>query len=117
MRRYGAVCRHQSVDVCASRAHARGLLFVIDPESGKTARDFNEYQGFSEQRRDGNRRRSLCRFAGGNPMALDAKTGKLLWCHQTGRSIAASPMSFVVDCRQYVAIASEEWRSMCARDL
>jgi alcohol dehydrogenase (cytochrome c) len=42
----------------------------------------------------------------GNFIALDAKTGKSLWRYQTGGNMAASPMGFAVDGRQYVAVAS-----------
>ena len=38
--------------------------------------------------------------------AVDAKTGKSLWHFNTGQSLHASPMSYAVDGRQYVAIAS-----------
>ncbi|MFY9820663.1 MAG: PQQ-binding-like beta-propeller repeat protein [Thermoanaerobaculia bacterium] len=38
--------------------------------------------------------------------ALDAETGKLLWRFQTGAAIDAAPMTYSVDGRQYVAIAS-----------
>ena len=40
----------------------------------------------------------------GNLIALDAKTGKPLWRYQTGGNMTASPMSFGVDGRQYVAV-------------
>jgi alcohol dehydrogenase (cytochrome c) len=42
----------------------------------------------------------------GNFFALDAKTGKPLWEFQTGGRIAANPISYAVDGRQYVAIAA-----------
>ncbi|HTS67047.1 MAG TPA: PQQ-dependent dehydrogenase, methanol/ethanol family [Candidatus Acidoferrales bacterium] len=42
----------------------------------------------------------------GNFFALDAKTGKPLWDFQTGGAIAANPISYAVDGRQFVAIAS-----------
>jgi len=42
----------------------------------------------------------------GNFIALDAKTGKALWHLQTGAPIIAAPMSFSLDGKQYVAIAS-----------
>jgi len=42
----------------------------------------------------------------GNLIALDATTGKSLWRYQTGSNMSASPMSFAVDGRQYVAVAS-----------
>jgi alcohol dehydrogenase (cytochrome c) len=42
----------------------------------------------------------------GNIAALDAKTGKALWRFQTGAANAASPISYAVDGRQFVALAS-----------
>jgi alcohol dehydrogenase (cytochrome c) len=42
----------------------------------------------------------------GNFMALDSATGKLLWRYPTGARIASSPISYAVDGKQYVAIAS-----------
>ena len=42
----------------------------------------------------------------GNVVALDAKTGKHLWHIQTGGNNAASPISYAVDGRQFVAIAA-----------
>jgi alcohol dehydrogenase (cytochrome c) len=48
-------------------------------------------------------------FAGdmeGYLIAFDARTGKALWHFETGSAIYSSPMTFAVDGRQYVAIAS-----------
>lgn len=48
-------------------------------------------------------------FAGddsGHLVALDAKEGSLLWQFSMGRAIFASPMTYAVDGRQYVAIAA-----------
>jgi alcohol dehydrogenase (cytochrome c) len=42
----------------------------------------------------------------GNVYALDAATGKPLWDFQTGGACAANPISFLVDGRQHVALAS-----------
>jgi alcohol dehydrogenase (cytochrome c) len=42
----------------------------------------------------------------GNFFALDARTGKPLWDFQTGAAIAANPISFLIDGKQRVAIAS-----------
>jgi alcohol dehydrogenase (cytochrome c) len=42
----------------------------------------------------------------GNFFALDAKTGKPLWEFQSGGRIAANPISFAVDGKQYIAIAA-----------
>jgi PQQ-dependent dehydrogenase (methanol/ethanol family) len=38
--------------------------------------------------------------------AVDAKTGKYLWHFETNHAIKASPMTYAIDGRQYVAIAS-----------
>lgn len=38
--------------------------------------------------------------------AVDARTGKSLWHFNTGQTLHASPMSYAVDGKQYVAVAS-----------
>ena len=38
--------------------------------------------------------------------AIDARTGKPLWHFNTGRDFSASPMSYAVQDKQYVAIAA-----------
>jgi PQQ-dependent dehydrogenase (methanol/ethanol family) len=43
----------------------------------------------------------------GSLLALDARTGKLLWHYQTGGEIRSSPISYEVDGKQYVAIAGD----------
>jgi alcohol dehydrogenase (cytochrome c) len=80
---------------------------ALDPESGKTVWDFKLFQGSLQN--------GLLATAGGVLFAasrqgtlfgIDASTGKLLWSYQTGGNMSASPMSFAVDGRQYVAVAS-----------
>lgn len=44
--------------------------------------------------------------ADGNLIALESKTGKYLWSFQSGGAMAASPISYAIDGRQYVAVAS-----------
>ena len=44
--------------------------------------------------------------AEGNLMALDAATGKILWHFQCGASVYASPMTYAIDGKQYIAIAA-----------
>ena len=39
-------------------------------------------------------------------IALDSKTGALLWHFQTGGRIEASPISYSVDGKQFVAISA-----------
>ena len=49
-------------------------------------------------------------FAGdddGNLVALDARSGKDLWHFSMGRNIFASPITYMVNGRQYVSIAAE----------
>jgi alcohol dehydrogenase (cytochrome c) len=48
-------------------------------------------------------------FAGeddGNVMAFDAASGKNLWRLQTGGSLRAGPMSFMLNDKQYVVVSS-----------
>jgi alcohol dehydrogenase (cytochrome c) len=42
----------------------------------------------------------------GNFFALDDRTGRALWQFQTGGAIRANPISFAIDDRQHIAIAS-----------
>ncbi|MBM3736474.1 MAG: PQQ-dependent dehydrogenase, methanol/ethanol family [Acidobacteria bacterium] len=44
--------------------------------------------------------------AEGNFIAHDAESGKKLWSYQTGSGIRAAPVSFRVDGKQYIAIAT-----------
>ena len=76
-------------------------------ETGKTVWDFKLFQGSLSN--------GVLATAGGvlfassrdgNIIALDAKTGKYLWHYQTGGTHAASPMSYAVDGRQYIALTA-----------
>ena len=80
---------------------------ALDPETGKTVWDFKINQGSLSN--------GVMATAGGvlfaatregNLIALDARTGKYLWRFQTGSSMAASPMSYAVDGKQYIAVAA-----------
>jgi alcohol dehydrogenase (cytochrome c) len=80
---------------------------AIDPESGKTVWDFKLFQSSLSN--------GVMATAGGvlfassrdgYLIALDAKTGKVLWRYQTGAVMTASPMSFAVDGQQYLAVAA-----------
>jgi len=80
---------------------------ALDPETGKTMWDFKTFQGSLTN--------GVLATAGnvlfgalrdGNLVALDAKTGKHLWHFQTGGNMAASPISYAVNGRQFVAIAA-----------
>jgi alcohol dehydrogenase (cytochrome c) len=80
---------------------------AIDPETGKTVWDFKLFQGSL-----GN---GVLATAGGvlfassrdgNLIALDARTGKHLWHYQTGGNHTASPISYAIDGRQYIALTA-----------
>ncbi len=45
--------------------------------------------------------------ADGNLILLDSRTGRDLWHYQTGASIKSGPISYSVDGKQYIAIASD----------
>jgi PQQ-dependent dehydrogenase (methanol/ethanol family) len=80
---------------------------AIDPETGATKWDFKTSQGSLQN--------GVLATAGnvlfasirdGNLAALDARTGAHLWHFQTGTAPAASPMSYAIGGKQYVAIAA-----------
>jgi len=91
----------------AGEPPASSGIKAIDPETGETKWDFKTSQGSLQN--------GVLATAGnvlfasirdGNLAALDAKTGAHLWHFQTGTNPAASPISYAVDGKQYVAIAA-----------
>ena len=80
---------------------------ALDPETGKTVWSYPLYQGSLTNgvlATGGNL--LFVSSRDGNMIALDAKTGKYLWHYQTGGNHAASPMSYAVDGKQYVALSA-----------
>jgi PQQ-dependent dehydrogenase (methanol/ethanol family) len=80
---------------------------ALDPETGKTMWDFKIIRGSLTNgvlATGGNVVFGAIRD--GNLVALDARTGKHLWHAKTGANMAASPMSYAVDGRQFIAIAA-----------
>ncbi len=80
---------------------------ALDPETGRTVWQFEISQGSLTT--------GVLATAGnvvfgairdGNIAALDARTGAPLWHFQTGAALAASPISYAVDGRQFVALAA-----------
>jgi len=80
---------------------------ALDPANGKTMWDFKIFQ------------RSLAAgvlatggqvlfgaIRDGNVVALDARSGKYLWHFQTGANVSASPMTYEVGGRQFMAISA-----------
>ncbi|HEU4890890.1 MAG TPA: PQQ-dependent dehydrogenase, methanol/ethanol family [Vicinamibacterales bacterium] len=80
---------------------------ALDVDTGKTVWDFKIFQGSLTNgvlATGGNVLFGSIRD--GNVAALDARTGKPLWHFQTGAAIAATPISYAVDGRQYMAVAA-----------
>jgi len=80
---------------------------AIDPDTGKTLWDFKIFRGSLTN--------GVLATAGGvvfaslrdgNIAALDARSGAHLWHFSSGGNNAASPMSYAIDGRQFVALAS-----------
>jgi len=80
---------------------------ALDPETGRTMWDFKIFQGSLT---DGVLATAggivFAAMKDGNFVALDAKSGAHLWHFQTGADMNASPISYAVDGRQFVAIAA-----------
>ena len=80
---------------------------AVDPETGRTLWDFKIFQGSLTN--------GVLATAGnvvfgavrdGNLVALDAQTGRHLWHFETQEAWKSSPMTYMVNGRQYVAITS-----------
>jgi alcohol dehydrogenase (cytochrome c) len=92
----------------AGEPSASAGIKALDPETGKTMWDFKMFQGSLTN--------GVLATAGnlvfgamrdGNLVALDATSGKHLWHFQTNANpMAASPMSYAVGGRQFVAVAA-----------
>lgn len=86
--------------------HGTGVILAVDPTSGETKWRFDMISGPSA---------GILATAGGLVFsgdgqgylfALDARTGKVLWKFQTGGGIAAPPISYSLDGKQYIAVAA-----------
>jgi len=89
-----------------TEALAHGAVIALDPQTGKKKWTFEMHDvntsGILTTASD-------LLFVGGregNFQALDARSGALLWKVNLGGEIIAGPMSYQVDGKQYVAIAS-----------
>jgi alcohol dehydrogenase (cytochrome c) len=86
---------------------SRSGVKALDPETGKTMWTFDLYNGSLSA--------GLLATGGGvvfvaspdgNLVALDSGNGKYLWRFGTGARMAASPISYSIDGRQYITVAS-----------
>jgi alcohol dehydrogenase (cytochrome c) len=86
----------------------KGVITALDPFSGEVRWKYTLDAGSASAGVLGTAGGVL--FSGsreGYLLALDSRTGKLLWKYQTGSEIRASPISYSLDGRQYVAIAND----------
>lgn len=86
----------------------KGVVTAIDPFTGDVRWKYTVGAGSASAGVLGTAGGVL--FAGsreGFLMALDSRTGGLLWKYQTGAEIRASPISYSIDGRQYVAISND----------
>jgi alcohol dehydrogenase (cytochrome c) len=88
--------------------YAQKILMAYNPETGKLAWQYPQIGSASSWGGTMTTAGGLVFF--GNDAeafeAVDAVTGKSLWHFNTGQSMHASPMSYAVDGKQYVAIAA-----------
>jgi alcohol dehydrogenase (cytochrome c) len=89
-----------------TEALGRGAVVALDPETGNRKWNFDMHDvntsGILTTASD-------LLFVGGREgyfQALDARTGALLWKENLGGEIIAGPMTYQVDGKQYIAIAS-----------
>jgi len=90
----------------APKEHGTGEILAVDPVTGDSKWRFDMVSGPSA---------GILATAGGLVFsgdgqgylfALDARTGKVLWKFQTGGGIGASPISYSLDGKQYIAVAA-----------
>jgi len=80
---------------------------ALDPDTGKTMWDFKIFQpSWTSGVLSTAGNVVFAALRDGNIVALDGKSGQHLWHFQTGGNVAASPMSYAVDGRQYVAVSA-----------
>jgi alcohol dehydrogenase (cytochrome c) len=91
----------------AAKEREWGGVKAINPETGKIEWEYKLITGSISAGVLGTAGGVL--FAGsreGNLLALDSRSGKVLWRFQVGSDINASPISYAVDGQQFVAIAA-----------
>ncbi len=80
---------------------------AIDPETGETKWEYKISRGSLAAGVLATAGNIVFAATGeGNLIALDARTGAALWHYSTGATMAASPMSYAVDGKQFIAISA-----------
>ena len=86
--------------------HGTGAVLAVDPATGETKWRFDMVSPPSA---------GMLATAGGLVftgdkegylIAFDARTGRVLWKFQTGGAVAAPPISYALEGKQYIAVAS-----------
>ena len=87
---------------------AQRVLRAIDPQTGKVAWELPQFGNVDSWGGVLSTAGDVVIFAddSGALAAADAKTGKALWSFQTSQVWKSSPMTYVFDNRQYIAVAS-----------
>jgi len=88
--------------------HAQKILMAYNPETGRFAWKYPQTGSGGSWSGTMTTASGLVFFGDDSEAfeAVDARTGKPLWHFNTGQSMHASPMTFAVNGKQYVAIAS-----------
>lgn len=88
--------------------HAQKILMAYNPETGRYAWRYPQTGSGGSWGGTMTTASGLVFFGNDSEAfeAVDARTGKSLWHFNTGQSMHASPMSFAINGKQYVAIAS-----------
>jgi alcohol dehydrogenase (cytochrome c) len=83
-----------------------GRLLAVDPKSGNTVWQFDTISSPTSGVLATAGGLVFAGDAEGYLIAFDARTGKVLWRFQTGGPVWASPISYALDGRQYIAVAA-----------
>jgi alcohol dehydrogenase (cytochrome c) len=84
----------------------KGMVKAIDPLTGEARWSFEFYRAGWGGTLSTSGGLLFAGDADGFLVALDSRTGKLLWKVQTGAEIATAPITYAVGGKQYVTIAS-----------
>jgi alcohol dehydrogenase (cytochrome c) len=83
-----------------------GLLKALDPLTGETKWDFRYYRAPWAGTLSTSGGLIFAGDEDGYLMAFDARTGKNLWHFNTGNRLVTSPITYMLDGRQYVTMPS-----------
>ena len=90
------------------KAGSAGAIRAIDPATGDIRWSFPLYSGsWSAGVLSTASGLVFAASRDGNLIALDSRTGAELWHYQTGAEIRSSPISYAVDGKQFIAIATD----------